>query len=174
MVPPSAGGTLWHWSIDALVAPTEIYTALAAVLARPVVPLGAADPVRLPPGGVLCDVWHTTGDFPTIVDCYGAPADLAEVAVVAAFARLIGRRCLVPDDTLNPGRHLLAAPDGTLRPAHVDVTDTEDGSAHSNARPCTITVEPCRDSVICQQSRWAPDAAYRLHDQGVPEVALAT
>ncbi|WP_246277822.1 hypothetical protein [Phytohabitans rumicis] len=99
-----------------------------------------------------------------MVECYGVLDDFAEAVVVAAVARLIGHRCLVPDDTLNPGRHLLALPDGTLRPAHVDVADTEDGSAHSNARPCTIATQRCRESVECRQSRWLPDQVVALAD----------
>lgn len=154
--------------MDAQIHPATICATLEAVLACPVVPLGAADPGRLPMDAVLCDVWHTSGDFPTVVDCYAAPAEIAEAAVVAAVARRLGRRCLVPDDTLNPGRHLLAAPDGTLRPAHVDVADTEDGSAHSNARPCTVATQRCRESTECRQSRWLPDLVV-----AVPDLALA-
>lgn len=166
---------VWTWSVGARVAAPEIYAVLTTVLRRPVVPLGAADPARLPAGGVLCDVSHTSGDFPTVVHCYAAPGDVAEVAVVAAVAQRLAERCLVPDDTLNPGRHLLAEPDGTLRPAHVDVTDTDDGSAHSNARPCSAAVAPCRESRSCRESRWAPDLiVHPLHDQGVPHVVRTT
>ncbi|MFC0531169.1 hypothetical protein [Phytohabitans kaempferiae] len=159
---------IWSWSVDARVAPARLCATLEVVLARPVVPLGAADPARLPADAVICDVWHTSGDFPTIVECYGPPAGVAEMAVVAAVARRLGHRCLVADDTLNPERHLLAAPDGTLRPAHVDVADTEDGAAHSNARPCTIATQRCRESEECRQSRWEPDLIV-----AVPDLALA-
>lgn len=174
--PMAHPSTLWTWSVAARIPPAEVHAALTAVLRRPVVPLGAADPARLPAGGVVCDVWHTTGDFPTVVQCYGAPGDVAEPAVVAAVARHLAARCLVPDDTLNPGRHLLAEPDGTLRPAHVDVTDTDDGSAHSNARLCSVAAEPCRRSPSCRQSRWRPDLVIVApsHDQGVPQVVIAT
>ncbi|MEJ3743488.1 hypothetical protein WEI85_09390 [Actinomycetes bacterium KLBMP 9797] len=167
--------SVWTWSVGARVAPTEIHAALAAVLRRPVVPLSVADPARLPTGSVLCDVSHTSGDFPTVVHCYATPTDVTEVAVVAAVARRLAERCLVPDDTLNPGRHLLAEPDGTLRPTHVDVTDTDDGSAHSNARPCSAAADPCRASRSCADSRWPPDHVIQpSHDQGVPQVAITT
>jgi len=148
---------IWSWSVDARVHPARLCAVLELVLVRPVIPLAFADPVRLPADAVICDVWHTSGEFPTIVECYGPPAGVVETAVVAAVARELGHRCLVPDDTLNPGRHLLAMPDGTLRPAHVDVADTDDGAAHSNARLCTIARQRCRESEECRQSRWEPD-----------------
>jgi hypothetical protein len=155
---------IWSWSVDARVHPARLCATLEAVLGRPVVPLGAADPARLPADAVLCDVWHTSGDFPTIVECYGPPTGIPESAVVAAVARRLGHRCLVADDTLNPGRHLLAMPDGTLRPTHVDVADTDDGAAHSNARPCTIATQRCRESEECRQSRWEPDLIFTASD----------
>ncbi|MDQ7906459.1 hypothetical protein RB614_18250 [Phytohabitans sp. ZYX-F-186] len=148
---------IWTWSVDTRLHPARLCAALEAVIARPVIPLGIADPARLPAEAVVCDVWHTSGDFPTIVECYGPPAGVVEAAVVAALARRLGHRCLVADDTLNPSRHLLALPDGTLRPAHVDVADTEDGAAHSNARLCTIATQRCRESEECRRSRWEPD-----------------
>jgi hypothetical protein len=153
---------IWTWSVDARIYPARLCAALEAVLVRPVVPLGAADPTRLPADAVICDVWHTSGDFPTIVECYGPPAGMVEAAVVAVLARRLGHRFLVADDTLNPGRHLLATPDGTLRPAHVDVADTDEGAAHSNARPCTIATQRCRESEECRRSRWEPDSAHWL------------
>jgi hypothetical protein len=158
---------MWSWSVDAEIPPVRLCVTLEEVLARPVVPLGAADPYRLPRDVILCDVWHTSGDFPTVVECYGALGSFAEAVVVAAVARRLGHRCLVADDTLNPGRHLLALPDGTLRPAHVDVADTEDGAAHSNARPCTIATQRCRESADCRQSRWLPDQVVALSDLAV-------
>lgn len=155
---------LWNWSVDARVLPMTLRAALEEVLDRPVIPLGTADPARLESDAVICDIWDTLGEFPMVVECYGAPDDLDEVAVVSAFARRIGARCLVPDDTLNPGRHLLALPDGTLRPTHVDIADTEDGSAHSNARPCTVATQRCRESKECRGSRWQPDRVVAVPD----------
>lgn len=151
-------GALWNWSLDGLVAPVEIHTALAAILARPVVPLGVVAPARSPADAVLCDVWHTDGDFPTRVDCYLAPAEPAETTVVASLARRLGYRCLTPDDTLDAGRFLLAAPDGTLRPVHVDIDDTDDGPVLSRLRPCTVADQRAAERLICRQSRWAPDS----------------
>ncbi|HEX5598061.1 MAG TPA: hypothetical protein VFX61_18910 [Micromonosporaceae bacterium] len=147
-------GALWSWSVDGLVAPREIHAVLSAMLARPVVPLGGAD--APPYDALLCDVWYTSGDFPTRVDCYLAPGEPAEIAAAAAFARRLGRRCLLPDDTLDAGRFLLAAPDGTLRPVHLDVTDGDDGLILSRLRPCTMADQ--RERSVCRQSRWAPDS----------------
>lgn len=162
MAIPSSGAlpssALWNWFVDGLVDPVEIHTALASILARPIVPLGAAEAEHLPDGAVLCDVWHTEGDFPTRVDCYLAPDEPAEPTVAATLARSLGRRCLLPDDTLDPGRFLLAAPDGTLRPVHLDLTDTEDGPILSGLRLCTSVDRRTADRPLCRQSRWAPDS----------------
>lgn len=158
MAHPSAGIALWNWALDARVPEAHIHAALAGALGRPVLALGRADPAHLPVEAVLCDVWHNAGDFPTSVDCYRAPHDVAETTVVAAFARRIGRRCLLPDDTLNPRRYLLAAPDGTLRPAYVDVADGDDGPILSHLRLCTVAGRCCREWAQCGQSRWAPDS----------------
>jgi len=155
MAIPSAGA-LWSWSVDGLVPAAKVRSALSAVLGRPVVALGSADPDRLPAGAVLCDVWHPGGDFPTSVECYAVPADAVETAVVAAVARRIGRDCLLPDDTRDPSRFLLAAPDCTLRPVHVDVADTDEGQVLSNLRPCTGRSGPTAGRSGCRQSRWAP------------------
>jgi hypothetical protein len=151
-----SSSALWNWSVDGLVDPVEIHTALAMILARPVVPLGAVEADCLPDGAILCDVWHTEGDFATRVDCYLAPDEPDEPAVVAALAGRLDRRCLLPDDTLDPGRFLLAAPDGTLRPVHLDVSDGEDGPILSGLRPCTSIDRRTADRPLCRQSRWAP------------------
>nr|MDT0657047.1 hypothetical protein [Micromonospora sp. DSM 115978] len=162
---------LWNWRIDDRVAPAEVYAALAGALGRPVLPLAGADPYRLPPGVLLCDAWHRPGDFPTSVDCYGtvdragSPGPVAEWTAVAAFARRLGRRCLLPDDTLDHGRHLLVSPDGTMRPVHVDVRDCDDGEVLSNWRLCTTASPRCR-GWSCHRSRWAPDSV-------VPALAAA-
>jgi hypothetical protein len=160
MAIPSTGA-LWNWSVDGLVAPVKIHAVLAEVLGRPVVSLGAADPAHLPADAVLCDVWHCGGDFPTSVDCYAAPVEPAEPTLAAAFARRLGRRCLLPDDTLDPGRFLLAAPDGTLRPVHLDVDETDDGTVLSNLRLCTSTGSRAWERAQCRQSRWAPGSVVR-------------
>jgi hypothetical protein len=149
MALPPASPAVWNWFVEAPAVPAAIVPGLSAVLGRPVVPLFAADPEALPDEAVLCDVWVGTGDFPVAVDCYAPPSE-PETRAAARLARRVGRRVLLPDDTLDPGRHLLVAPDGTLRPVHVDVSDTD---ARTNLRLCTTghAARPCRDS------RWAPD-----------------
>jgi hypothetical protein len=149
-------GALWSWAIDDLVPADKIHSAVSGVLRRPVVPLGSADPDELPSDAVLCDVWHPGGDFPTWVDCYAPPADAVETVVAAAVARRIGRSLLLPDDTLDASRFLLAAPDGTLRPVHVDVADTDEGQVLSRLRPCTGRPGSADGPDCCHQSRWTP------------------
>lgn len=156
---------LWNWRIER-VRPVEVYPALAEALGRVVMPLAVADPGRLPRHAVICDVWQAAGEFATIVDCYGVPDGLCEQSGIAALARLLGRRCLFRDDTLDAGRHLLVAPDGTIRPVHFDVHDTDDGEALSNQRLCTLTNPGCRGWSQCHRSRWAPDSV-------VPALAAA-
>ncbi|GAB3972654.1 hypothetical protein V1634_07105 [Plantactinospora veratri] len=149
---------LWNWRTEGRVAASEIRLALADALDVPVLPLGGVDLARVPSGALLVDVWHRPGDFPTSVDCYGVPAGLPEVGAVAAFARRLGRACLLPDDTLDAGRHLLVAADGTIRPVHHDVRDTEDGEILSEQRLCTVLSPRCRGWSPCQRSRWVPDS----------------
>lgn len=127
---------LWNWRIDQ-VRPVEVYPALAEALGRVVMPLAIADPARLPAYAVVCDVWQAPGEFATIVDCYGVPDQLSEHASIAALARLLDRNCLLRDDTLDAGRHLLVSPDGTIRPVHFDVRETDDGEELRNQRLCT-------------------------------------
>lgn len=148
---------LWNWRIDG-VAPTKVYPALAEALGRVVMPLAVADPARLPAYAVVCDVWEAPGAFGTMVDCYGVPERLPELPSIAALARLLGRNCLMRDDTLDATRHLLVAPDGTIRPVHFDVTETDDGEVLSNQRLCTAAHPGCRGWSQCHRSRWAPDS----------------
>ncbi len=157
---------LWNWRIDGRVTPAEIHAALVDALGLPVLPLGVADPELFPAGALLCDVWQQPGEFPTLVDCYGVPIDLAEAAAIAAFGRRLGRHCLLPDDTLDAGRYLLVAPDGTIRPVHLDVQDSIDGEILANRRLCTLVHPRCRGWSQCHQSRWAPDSV-------VPALAAA-
>ncbi|MBQ0897067.1 hypothetical protein KBX37_28960 [Micromonospora sp. U56] len=148
---------LWNWRI-AGAAPVEVYPALAEALGRVVMPLAVADPARLPTYAVICDVWEAPGEFGTVVDCYGVPERLNERTSIAALARLLDRNCLLTDDTLDAGRHLLVAPDGTIRPVHFDVTETDDGEVLSNQRLCTLAHPGCRGWSRCHRSRWAPDS----------------
>ncbi|WP_341719672.1 hypothetical protein QQG74_08125 [Micromonospora sp. FIMYZ51] len=148
---------LWNWRIDG-VRPVEVYPALADALGRVVMPLAVADPARLPTYAVVCDVWQAPGEFATIVDCYGVPDSLPELPSVAALARLLGRNCVLRDDTLDATRHLLVAPDGSIRPVHFDVRETDDGEVLSNRRLCTEADPRCRGWSRCHRSRWAPDS----------------
>ena len=128
---------LWNWRIDG-ARPVEVYPALAEALGRVVMPLAVADPARLPDvrgglrrlagaGRVRHGAWTATGCPSSCPSCRG----------VAALARLLGRNCLLRDDTLDAGRHLLVAPDGTIRPVHFDVRDTDDGEVLTDQRLCT-------------------------------------
>ncbi|WBB81808.1 hypothetical protein O7606_10850 [Micromonospora sp. WMMD882] len=148
---------LWNWRIDR-VRPAAVRPALAQALGRVVVPLAVADPGRLPLHAVVCDVWQAPGEFATVVDCYGPPEGLAEHTAVATLARLLDRPCLLPDDTLDAGRHLMVTPDGIIRPVHFDVRETDDGEALTGRRLCTEADPACRGWSRCRRSRWAPDS----------------
>ena len=104
-------------------------------------------------GAVLCDVWHVGGDFETLIDCYLTPGDISETTVASAVAVRLQTELLLPDDTLDPSRFILAEPTGTLRPVHVDEEETDDGPQRRNLRPCTAA-DP-----DCAASRWPPAPA---------------
>ena len=148
MPDPLAAGGLWNWHIAAYVDGVRVRTAIAAVLDRPVVPLGA---VPADDGAVLCDVWHTGGEFPTQVDCYLIPGDVAEPTAASAVAVRLGHDCLFADNTLNPTRFVLAEPNGTLRAVHADEIETDEGTEHSNVRPCTGAEPSCATWPGCDQ-----------------------
>jgi hypothetical protein len=133
------GDGLWNWCAAGRVDPAAVRAAVSGVLRRPVAELGATSDT----GDVLCDVWHVGGDFPTLIDCYLAPGDVAEAAVASAVAVRLGADVLLPDDTLNPTRYVLAAPDGTLRTVHVDEVESADGTERRHARPCTGADPAC-------------------------------
>jgi hypothetical protein len=126
-------GGLWNWSAAGLIEPAVVRAAIAGALQRPVAELGAPGDAD----AVLCDVWPVGGDFPTLIDCYLAPSDVAEATIASAVAVRLGVDLLLPDDTLNPTRYVLAEPNGTLRPVHVDEVETDDGPERRHARPCT-------------------------------------
>jgi hypothetical protein len=130
---------LWSWSAAGRIEPPVVRAAIAGALQRPVVELAAFDAGD----AVLCDVWHVGGDFPTLIDCYLAPGDVAEATIASAVAVRLGADVLLPDDTLNPTRYVLAEPDGTLRTVHVDEVETEDGPERRHARPCTGADPAC-------------------------------
>lgn len=144
---------LWSWCFAENLEVTAVCGAVSAVLQRPVATLGA--PVE---GAILCDVWHTGGDFPTNLECFLAPSDLPEYAVAGAVATRLGVAVLFADDTFNPSRYVRAHPDGTLRPVHVDEEETDDGTERRHARACTGSDPACAVAPGCATSRWKPDA----------------
>jgi hypothetical protein len=138
---------LWNWCAAGRLDPATVRAAISGELHRHVAELGGASD----PGDVLCDVWHVGGDFPTLIDCYLTPRDVAETAIAGAVAVRLGVDILLPDGTLNPTRYVRAAPDGMLRAVHVDEVETDDGTERRNARPCTgadpaCAVAPERDA----------------------------
>jgi hypothetical protein len=152
MADPQATDGLWNWCIAAYADGTRVRAAIAAVLDRPVVPLGAVPPAD---GAVLCDVWHVGGEFPTQVDCYLAPGGIAEATAASAVAVRLAHDVLLPDATFNPTRFVLAEADGTLRPVHADETETDDGTEHGNLRPCTGADPSCAAWPGCEPAAGA-------------------
>jgi hypothetical protein len=130
---------LWNWSATGRHDPAVVRAAIAGALQKPVAALGGLIDVD----EILCDVWHVGGDFPTLIDCYLAPGDVAEATIASAVAVRLGADLLLPDDTLNPTRYLLAEPDGTLRVVHVDEWETDDGTERRHVRPCTGSDPAC-------------------------------
>ena len=134
-----AAGGLWNWAFARRVDPARVRDALSGVLSRPVLTFDA------PPGGdaVRCDVWHVGGDFPTLADCYLAPAGFVETTVASAVAVRLQVSCLLADDSLDVTRYVLAEPDGTLRAVHVAETAADDGPERRDLRTCTGTGPSC-------------------------------
>ena len=131
-------GGLWSWSVAGRPGADEVRAALAGALNQPVAGLD-----RPAPGAVLCDVWQVGGDFPTQVECFGAPGDVAEATAAGSVAVRLGAGLLLPDETLNPTRYLLAGPDGTVRAVHVDEIETDDGTERRHVRLCTGSDPAC-------------------------------
>ncbi len=132
-------GGMWNWCAAGHVDAAKVRSALSGALVRPVAGLDG----DAPDGALLCDVYHVGGDFPTLIDCYLAPDDIAEPTAASAVAVRLGVDLLLPDDTLNPTRYVLAEPDGTLRPVHVDEVETDDGTERRHLRPCTGADPAC-------------------------------
>ncbi|MBL7253674.1 hypothetical protein JKJ07_05045 [Actinoplanes sp. LDG1-01] len=125
-------GGLWNWAASSSLSEERVHSALAGALERSVVPLGPE-----PAGGaMLCDVYHVGGDFPTLIDVYLAPEDLAEATAASAVAVRLEVEIILPDDTLDPTRYVLARPDGSLGLVHVDEVETDDGPERRNVRSC--------------------------------------
>jgi hypothetical protein len=151
---PTAG--LWNWAVGNRFDADLVRGALAGVLETSVAPLGPMPPDDA--GAVLCDVYPVGGDFPTVVDVYLAPPGVAEATAASAVAVRLGAALLLPDDTLNPTRYVLAEPDGTLRAVHVDETETDDGPERRRVRPCTGSDPSCAVGPGCGSSRFKPTA----------------
>ncbi|WP_436527095.1 hypothetical protein [Actinoplanes sp. HUAS TT8] len=142
---------LWNWSAAGLIEPDRVRNALAGALESPVGELPDVGP-----GALMCDVYHVGGDFPTLIDVFLAPEHVAEEIVASAVAVRLGAALLLPDDTLNPTRYVLAEPDGTLRAVHVDEEETDDGAERRHARPCTGVDPACATGPGCSRSRFRP------------------
>jgi len=147
----SVADGLWSWCASGRLTAASVRSALAGVLQRPVTTLDV--PVD---GAILCDVWHVGGDFPTLIDCYLAPGDMIETTVASAVSVRLGADLLLPDDTLNPSRYVLAEPTGSLRAVHVDEVETDDGVERRHLRACTGADPACAAYPGCNASRWRP------------------
>jgi hypothetical protein len=123
---------LWNWAIGKRIAADRVCGAIAGTLERNVAVMGRDDD-----GAIMCDVYEVGGDFPTLADIYLAPAGVAEATAASAVAVRLEAAVLLPDDGLDPTRYVLAEPDGTLRPVHVDEIETDDGPERRGLRPCT-------------------------------------
>jgi hypothetical protein len=145
---------LWSWAVGNRIDANLVRGALAGTLERSVVPMGLG-----PSGGagaVLCDVYEVGGEFPTLVDVYLAPSGVTEATAASAVAVRLGVALLLPDDTLNPTRYVLAEPDGSLRAVHVDEIETDDGPERRHPRPCTGADPACALGPGCGRSRFRP------------------
>jgi hypothetical protein len=142
-------GGIWNWSVAGRFSEDRVRGALAGALERSVVALGAD-------GDVGCDVYPVGGDFPTIVDVYFPPDGVAEATIASAVAVRLEAAVLLPDDTLNPSRYVLAEPDGGLRAVHVDEEETDDGPERRHVRACTGSDPACAVAPGCGRSRFKP------------------
>jgi hypothetical protein len=140
---------LWNWAFGKRIDADLVRGALAGALERSVVALEDG-------GAVLCDVYEVGGDFPTLIDVFFPPAGVAEEVAASAVAVRLGEAMLLPDDTLNPTRYVLAEPDGTLRAVHVDEVETDDGPQRRHVRPCTGFDPACANGPGCGRSRFKP------------------
>lgn len=133
-----AGG-LWNWAASSSLSEARVHGALAGALERTVVPLGP----EIVDGAILCDVYHVGGDFPTVIDVYLAPESLAEATAASAVAVRLEVEIILPDDTLDPTRFVLARPDGSLGLVHADEVETDDGPERRHVRPCDGGLTGC-------------------------------
>jgi hypothetical protein len=132
---------IWNWCATGRLDEAEIRSAISDVLGRPVTPMTE----DVDDSAVLSDIYQVGGDFPTMIDLYLVPALRGEVEsdYAAAVAVRLGAAVLLPDDTLNPTRYVLAEPDGAVRIVHVDEIETDDGTERRHVRPCTGADPAC-------------------------------
>ena len=105
---------------------------------------------------VFCDVYPVGGDYPTLIDVYFPPGGIAESTAASAVAVRLEVTVMLPDDTLNPTRYVLAEPDGSLRAVHVDEqerTTARNGGTSGRAPAPTRPVPPDR---VVDLSRFPP------------------
>ena len=143
---------LWNWCVSELIDADRVQGALAGALER-----GIGEIENALPGALMADVYYVGGDFPTMVDVYLAPSDVAEENIASAVAVRLGAAILLPDDTLNPSRYVSAEPNGTLRAVHVAEVETDEGPERRHVRPCTGADPACASPGGCDGSRFKPD-----------------
>ncbi len=143
---------LWNWALAGRLDDERVRGALAGALECSVVPFGSD-------GAVLCDVYQVGGDFSTLVDVYLAPAGFVETTIASAVAVRLAVALLLPDDTLNPSRYVLAEPDGSLRAVHVAEVETDDGPQRHQVRPCTGVDPACATAPGCGSSQFKPTSS---------------
>ncbi len=147
---------LWSWRIDG-APPVGCTRRWPEALGRVVMPLAVADPARLPTYAVICDVWEAPGCSAPWWTTRGAREPGTELP--CASPRWPGCSaatacCATTPST--PAGTCLVAPDGTIRPVHFDVRETDDGEVLSGQRLCTVAHPGCRGWSRCHRSRWAP------------------
>jgi hypothetical protein len=142
---------LWNWCVAQRIDADRVRGALAGALE---IPVGEIENAL--PGGLMADIYPVGGDFPTIIDVYLAPTGVDEETIASAVAVRLHAAILLPDDTLNPSRYVLAEPNGDLKPVHVTEVETDDGPERRDVRPCTGSDPACAAKAGCDRSRFKP------------------
>lgn len=111
---------------------------------------------QMPDRYAILTVDTARGGFPTIIDYSTTHATLPEWEFAARFSTAAQTRCLLPEDTINPFRWLLADTTGEVRPVHVDIDDDGDTEAFTIERDCTPDNDWCRQAFDCRTSTVPP------------------